>query len=1270
MAMELNCTVANMDKISAVPKVKTLVLRDNLLKAASNLEACRDLWSIDLANNRIDHLDGTFLSSYLHEFFLVIYQLFSFSLCDWSIFRMLHTVDLTFGFLAVPPSPQKKHPPPHLSSLGTLCLVFWTGFERFIALGNVQLSGNNIGWAEVFKLKHLQIMNLSLFGNPVEEDWHYRQHIIDILPRVWSLDGQIITAAERQRVKAYFDSVETKPDLRRKRPRTSFIRSSLRNIELTGVFGTRTVQIMKRFPSCVQHTLAVDRARVAYMAGCLEAELLHAAWFRGQLDEKVMMSDVRGSHLESILATAADQRNMLLLLLLSSLVFSIPSELMRATLEMTKLGTIHRVDTMKYFMVTPEIRVQVVTLLMSAAEIDRRTLIDGGLYPKLFRCLRNASQQLFRLIQGDGSSMHAHSNQQPLSFSRRHNGPNLKRKLPPPTERFGNLLAVELSQLLCLVPAFIGYIGQVGDQGLIKLLEVSTKDDDVYPRLMALMLSLEQEAAASSARPGVATAPPASEADAAPPHTHSAGGEGIAAAESAGESAAKPDRGGEAGIEATWEVYRRITSFLLERIEKDIDARDDGGSAAPRGPSVFESEAQPVQPSRGKTARSRVVGTRHQALPRVSTAVGPRRRSHNRPGTANSGTYKGKRARAQTAPATRRKASISIGDMVRKDDGTFARVIGTPHSSVALLALPSRSAGVDGHQASPEIENIPLAAFRRDASGQWICDVVGAAGELSISSVKPFSVGSSTSFVIASSSFVDKMNAVKLDAGAPQATAWQEVEEGSNMAMSPPQQGWHQYSPPRHPQQDTRNHLQQDAAAVAAASNDEAAEASLFANGNRSAIIDAQRIVLPDHLLTSDTRVDSPTSRIRVKSARAPRSGSATIVIRTRGTVDPHNSAFSDDDGSLFGSDDEGEDDEILWVASRPGSATPGLTSRRGSQTPAPDSYGTGHTSPPTASLGAIPSVRPGSARSRPGSAPRDRPGSARSRPGSAPRDRPGSARNRPSSARNRPGSAPRSRPHAQRRLSEFGGREASDELINELLRTETPTQPLQVSVQIDYDNADNRDATLDEGPAAVPIMMPFVEAERTDRIALQSQEHVASDGDGDGGGDKSSAASEAANTASSARQSTAGSREGEGDVSAKRAGMTRVASITKIEFSQALAGSAIGGNKHHSLSATRNQRKIGEAATVNRVRMVRSPTSIAGKQFNFHAVNHSPGKKLNRSPSRRLNNNADFALKSDRSWRSPSPSKQHQSLSRSQMSRNDFVKTQPSFQVNSSAIY
>ena len=845
------------------------------------------------------------------------------------------------------------------------------------------------------------------------------------------------------------------------------------------------------------------------------------------------------------------------------------------------------------------------------------------------------------------------------------------------------------------------YIGQVGDQGLIKLLEVSTKDDDVYARLMALMLSLEQEAAAATSGSGlVAAAPPvlpsAGVADAQPSESRNAeastskDGAGAAQPAVAGGArgtpsadASKSERVGETGIEATWEVYRRITSFLLERIEKDDNAQEDGGPTAARGPSVFESGSRSVQPSRRTSARSRVVGTRHQA--RVRTAVGPRQSpsSYSRPDTASSGTYKGKRARAQTAPAARRAAAIAVGDVVRKSDGQFARVVGTPHSSVALLCLPQRGAATDGHQASPDIQTIPLTAFRRDASGQWMCDVAGAGGELSVSSVKPFSVGSSTSFVLASSSFVEKMNAVKLDRSVP----WKEVKDGQNMHV-PQTPGWHQHPTlsPRHhhhhhhDRQDTHSHLDPGVAAVAADTSDAVADA---ATGNRSAIIDAQRIVLPDHLLTSGTRMDSHAARFRVKSARAPRSGSATIVIRTRETPDPH-SVFSDDDGSLFGSDDEHEDDEILWVASRPGSATPGLISRRGSQTPAPDGYGAGHTSPPTASLGSIPSGRPDSAprsrpssasgrplsasRSRPGSASRSRPGSAsRSRPGSG-RERPGSARSRPGSApRNRPGSAPRSRPssasqsHVQRRLSELGGREVSDNLINDLLRAETPTLPLQVSVRIDDGNNEEKvETSVNIDPGAAPIMMPVVEAEGANAIASKQQDHRV---DGNGGAVIASAAGQPDDAAPVPRSS-----------------MTRATSITKIEFSQALArpntpsvvysGAAHRTSKpkhgkpsdqHHSQPAGGvGSRFHSEAALLSRSNMAQSPMFISTNELNFNVVNRSPGRKLNTSPGRTT---SDRALKYETRM-SSSPNKMQRSLSRSQTLRT-FAHKQGQRQAN-----
>jgi hypothetical protein len=1135
-----------MEKIAEVPKVKTLVLRDNLLTAPSHLESCRELWNIDLSNNVIDHLDG---------------------------------------------------------------------FERFIALGNVQLSGNNVDWPEVHKLKHMQIMNLSLFGNPIEDDWHYRQHVIDILPRLWALDGQIITAAERGRVKVYFDSVESKPALRRKRPRTSYVRSSLRNVELTGVFGFRTVQIMKRFPACVKHTLEVDRARVAYMAGSLEAELLHEAWFRGQLEEKVTISEIRGSHLESILSTNADQRNMLLLLLLSSLVFSIPSELMRATLEMTKLGTLHRVDTMKYFMVTPEIRVQVVALLMSATEIDRRTMIEGGLYPKLFRCLRNASQQLFRLIQGDGAST-GEQRGMPTRTTAARNPAQLKRKPAPQTEGFGNLLAVELSQLLCLVPAFIGYIGQLGDQGLIKLLEVSTRDDDVYAKLMALMLSLEHEMQQGGVEPS----------------PQEDGSQSTKTAPATAVDGKAPTPAGEPGIEATWEVYRRITSFLLERIEKDPQAREDAGSAAPRGPSVFSAEsASQTQAQRGMSARSRVVSTRHQNRPRVTTA-GPTRGRGPSPGGDRPGSSIGPRSRAKTAPASRPVATVVVGDMVRKVDGSFARVVATPRDSVSLFNLPTTS--ISQGQDNPEIETVPVSCIKRDASGQWICNETGVAGELSVSSVKPFSMGSSTSFVLASSNFVDKMNAVGSggDARRRRDSKWKEVEDDSAtmQAAYDNSYGLRQTQTHRQFQQHQQlYHLQQAPNQQQQQHNIAGGAGPAVGMDNslpEEALLDVQRIVLPDHLLTSGTRTDSPTSRIRVKSARTPRSGSATIVIRTRETpVD----GFSDDEGSLFGSDLEGDEDEVLWVATRPGSITPGLTSRRESATPAPDQHRQSPPPLPTATLGPMPLGRPGSA-------PRSRPGSANTRPFSASRSRPGSA------ARLRPGSAPRSRPGSASvygRLSELG--DSSEELITKLLRPQTPTleqQPqMQVSMKIDYEQTDFN-LNL-EAPIGIPIMMPVVESE-----APFSQSPVR----------PSSATTQSAVSAITIETEATNHQvidENEFDQSAVP--IEQGISIRKIEFSEALAQPRTSpvlpeASEAHGSSAAyatpNTPTKIDISTVSNRTGLL-SPAPHHGSPASY-----SESPKLNRSriaPAFVPATNLSFVIGIP-SNTSPGPQLNHQSFARS----------------------
>jgi hypothetical protein len=45
-----------------------------------------------------------------------------------------------------------------------------SGLERFSALGELDLMSNAVTWQEVFKLKHIQLLSLTLTGNPIERE--------------------------------------------------------------------------------------------------------------------------------------------------------------------------------------------------------------------------------------------------------------------------------------------------------------------------------------------------------------------------------------------------------------------------------------------------------------------------------------------------------------------------------------------------------------------------------------------------------------------------------------------------------------------------------------------------------------------------------------------------------------------------------------------------------------------------------------------------------------------------------------------------------------------------------------------------------------------------------------------------------------------------------------------------------------------------------------------------------------------------------------------
>ncbi|CAG2215418.1 unnamed protein product [Mytilus edulis] len=142
-----------------------------------------------------------------------------------------------------------------------------------------------------------------------------RIHIVDCLPHVWMLDGRLITAGERLQVKNFFhESALTEHPI--------------------------ATHVMTKFPVNGMHNVETDRRRLKYIAYSLQEDLL--------IEKKYTHNDYQilryhKSFMEDILSSRPQDRercNMLLMLLVASLEFVMPTHLMKDTLETTKLSKV------------------------------------------------------------------------------------------------------------------------------------------------------------------------------------------------------------------------------------------------------------------------------------------------------------------------------------------------------------------------------------------------------------------------------------------------------------------------------------------------------------------------------------------------------------------------------------------------------------------------------------------------------------------------------------------------------------------------------------------------------------------------------------------------------------------------------------------------------------------------------------------------------------------------------------------------------------------
>nr|XP_054764062.1 uncharacterized protein LOC129270765 isoform X1 [Lytechinus pictus] len=319
------------------------------------------------------------------------------------------------------------------------------GLSKFVALGTLNLSLNNLAWRDLRHIRHMYILELSLHGNPkLDKDPYYRIHVIDCLPNVWMLDGRLITSAERIQVQHFFQdtSVSDHP-VRHKLPKDQFVPSSQKKIQVHGIYGHKTTHFMMKFPTTGDLNVGTDHRRLAYMAYNIQGDIL--------TESQQTLSRNPGltchNFLEQLLEMRTSERekcNVLLLLLVASLEFNIPLSLLQDALTVTKLrDIIDDFDSLDLFLMSEDHQCRVLSLLLSAVKADRDDHQDGGLYDKLYLCLYYTVAELIQ-----------HNN----IGSKKSEGP-IDRTNPIYRE-YRSLLAAEVVQLLCIVPSFYTFLNK------------------------------------------------------------------------------------------------------------------------------------------------------------------------------------------------------------------------------------------------------------------------------------------------------------------------------------------------------------------------------------------------------------------------------------------------------------------------------------------------------------------------------------------------------------------------------------------------------------------------------------------------------------------------------------------------------------------------------------------------------------------------------------------------------------------------------------------
>eukprot|EP00105_Crassostrea_gigas_P046393 XP_019930541.1 PREDICTED: uncharacterized protein LOC105347423 isoform X1 [Crassostrea gigas] len=289
------------------------------------------------------------------------------------------------------------------------------------------------------------------------------------------LDGRIITSAERLQVKHFFhDSALTSKPIRHKLSKDWFIPTARKKIEVNGIYGPKATKVMTSFPANGVHNIEIDRKRLKYLGYNIQEDLVIDKKYTNR---EFQVMKYRRAFIEDLLEARPEDRercNMLLLFLVASLEFVLPTHLVKETLDTAKLNKIGQVYSMDLFLLPRDVRCLLVCILLGAVKIDKDDKEDGGLYDKLYLCLFYTVSELVKLSHSSNTKQTA-----------------VKSKLNTLYYDYKSLLASEVVQLLCIVPAFFQYVAK--DVGVMNLVVTATGDLDIKDKITAVSTNVSQE---------------------------------------------------------------------------------------------------------------------------------------------------------------------------------------------------------------------------------------------------------------------------------------------------------------------------------------------------------------------------------------------------------------------------------------------------------------------------------------------------------------------------------------------------------------------------------------------------------------------------------------------------------------------------------------------------------------------------------------------------------------------------------------------------------